>query len=490
MATTQHEIYERARLARDPRFDGRFYIGVKTTGIYCRPICPANLPRSENIDFYPTAAAAAEAGFRPCLRCRPETAPGTPAWSGTSTTVQRGLRLIANGALDDGGIEDLSDRLGVSSRHLRRLFRQHLGASPQMVAHTQRLHFAKQLLDDSDLPLHQVAVVAGYGSVRRFNDAFRNSYGRTPRDLRKVRKRPHTGGTAAVSVTLPYRQPFDWPGMLRYLSARAIPGVESIDSGRYLRSVVLNGNAGVLEISDHPKRGALRLNLHGITIADLFPVVQRVKTLFDLDAPVSEIAAVLQLDNFLAECLKQLPGVRVPGCWNGFELAVRTILGQQVSVAGATTVTGRVAESFGTPLDAGRFIEGTSLNRLFPEPEVLVDARLEEIGVIRSRANAIRDLSLAVCNGDLAFDDSQEPETFVSRLTSIKGIGDWTAQYLSMRVLRNPDAFPASDLGLQKAMDPQRRMTSGELKSKAEDWRPWRAYAAMLLWQGPQSSGG
>ena len=491
MATTNHEMFERARLARDARFDGRFFIGVKTTGIYCRPICPANSPRPENVSFFPTAAAAAEAGYRPCLRCRPETAPGTPAWGGTSTTVLRGLRLISNGALDEGSIEGLSDRLGVSSRHLRRLFTEHLGASPQAIAHTQRLHFAKRLLDETRLPMSQVAEAAGYGSVRRFNDAFLNSYGRAPRELRRIGAQEEAANPAApMSVTLAYRQPFDWPALLRYFAARGTPGVETVDGNVYRRSFGLADCSGVIAIEPDRKLPRLRLTFLGITTANLYAAVQRVREMLDLDAPIEDIAQVLERDPVLLPRLEALPGVRVPGAWDGFELAVRTILGQQVSVAGATTVTGRIAEAWGQPLPAAAVPVAAGLTRIFPSAQALSSAPLERVGIIASRANAIRSMAAAVVNGTLSFDCAQDPERFASALTSIKGIGEWTAQYLCMRVLKHPDAFPASDLGLRKAIEPGARVSPGELNSRAEHWRPWRAYAAMLLWQGPQPSGG
>jgi AraC family transcriptional regulator of adaptative response / DNA-3-methyladenine glycosylase II len=491
MATTQHEIYERARLARDPRFDGRFFIAVRTTGIYCRPVCPANAPRSENVTFFPTAAAAAEAGYRPCLRCRPETAPGTPAWAGTSTTVQRGLRLISNGALDDGNLEALSDRLGVSSRHLRRLFREHLGASPQAVAHTQRLHFAKRLLDETCLPMHQVAEAAGYGSVRRFNDAFRNSYGRAPRELRKIGTEEHALDPASpMSVTLTYRQPFEWPVLLRYFSLRGIPSVESVDGEVYRRSYRLGDSRGILEVCPDQQPGRLRLTLHGMTTANLYQAVQKTREMLDLDAPVEDISRVLAGDRLLHKRLRTTPGIRVPGAFDGFELAVRTIIGQQVSVAGASTLAGRVAHAWGESLGQPDGASSESPSLLFPTPDRLQTASLEEAGIIGSRANAIRSMASAVLNGELSFDCAQEPAEFCKALTSIKGIGDWTAQYLSIRILKDPDAFPASDLGLQKAVVPGKRLTPSQLRSRAEDWRPWRAYAAMLLWQGPEQSGG
>ncbi len=489
MATTEQDVFERARLARDVRFDGRFFVAVRTTGIYCRPICPANPPRSENVRFFPTAAAAAEAGYRPCLRCRPETAPGTPAWGGTSATVRRGLRLIANGALDRGNVEQLAERLGVTSRHLRRLFQKHLGASPQSVAHTQRLHFAKRLIDDSRLPLALVAEAAGYGSVRRFNDAFRKSYGRPPGELRRLRDDAPESDSAPLSVTLPYRKPFDWKAMLRYLEARGTPGVEMVSGDSYRRSIRIDDHAGMLEVTPDSRREALRLTFIGIPTASLFPAVQKARELLDVDAPVDDIATVLRQDDELKARLDKNPGIRVPGAWDGFELSVRTILGQQVSVAGATTQTGKVAAAYGERLreDSGQDEALPSL--LFPTPERLAGARLESCGIIASRASAIRSLSGAVLSGELCFDIAQDPEEFQRRIQSIRGIGEWTSAYLAMRALKDPDAFPASDLGLRRAMNHADLITPEELISRAEEWRPWRAYAAMVLWQTPQKSG-
>ena len=482
-----NEIYERARLSRDARFDGQFFVGVRTTGIYCRPICPANSPRSENISFYPTAAAASEAGFRPCLRCRPECAPGTPAWHGTSTTVRRGLKLIANGALDDGNIEQLAERLGVTSRHLRRLFTQHLGASPLAVAHTQRLHFAKRLIDQTRLPMQDIAVAAGYGSVRRFNDAFRRTYGRAPRDLR--RKHRESGGTPGLEgfdMRLTYREPFDWHGQLKFFAARAIPGVEHADDARYLRSVRIGEQVGVLEIRHDDELGELAVRLHGIDTVNLYPVVQSVRDMFDVDAPVDVIARQLRKDAVLQKALRRQPGIRVPGTWDGYELTVRAILGQQVSVKAATTLAGRIAERYGEPFSHD------TLTRLFPAPEKLMRARFNDIGLVSARAETIRAVSRAIVDGSISFDGAQDPAEFCRSLVDIKGIGEWTAQYVAMRALKNPDAFPASDLGLLKALDQEHggRMRPAELEQRANAWRPWRAYAALLLWSTLGGSGG
>ena len=487
-AAIESNVFERARLSRDARFDGRFYVGVRTTGIYCRPVCPANPPKSENVTFYPTAAAASEAGYRPCLRCRPECAPGTPAWQGTSTTVQRGLRLIADGALDNGNVEHLAERLGVTSRHLRRLFTKHVGASPLAVAHTQRLHFAKRLIDQTALSMQDISVAAGFGSVRRFNDTFRNTYGRTPRELRRSRDAAST--TTALRVQLPYREPFGWPQLLDFFAGRATPGVEVVDDGRYLRSIRVGETPGVIEVCKDA--GVLSLTVHGSGTESLFTIVQRTRSMFDLDAAIDDIGSTLSADRQLRKWLKHNPGLRVPGAWDGFELTVRAILGQQVSVKAATTFAGRIAERYGEPLDVAVNGAAKRPNRLFPLPEKLQRARLESLGVIRSRAQTIRDLARAVVTGDVSFDLAQDARAFRESLLSIRGIGDWTAEYVAMRALKDPDAFPASDLGLLRAFEGSdgERPRPAELLSRAESWRPWRAYAALLIWGSEQGAGG
>jgi len=487
--TTQNAIFERARLSRDARFDGRFFVGVKTTGIYCRPICPANAPRSKNVSFYPTAAAAGEAGYRPCLRCRPECAPGTPAWEGTSTTVQRGLRLIADGALDDGDIERLSDRLGVTSRHLRRLFNKHLGASPLAVAHTQRLHFAKRLIDQTILPMADIAIASGFGSTRRFNDAFQKAYGRTPGELR--RRRAVTDPSAGLTVQVPYRSPFGFGHLLQFFAARAIPGVEVVREGRYLRSVSIDGIHSVIDLHDGGK--SVLLTVHAARTRSLLPIIQRVRGMFDLDAAPEDVSAALSRDKHLTGLIGENPGIRVPGAWDGFELIVRAILGQQVSVAAATTLSGRLAKRYGDKVTVT--VPGVDVASapcvVFPRPQKLLRARLGDLGIIGSRAETIRRIAKAVVAGQIGFDPTQNVDDFCRDLIAIKGIGEWTAQYVAMRALKDPDAFPHADLGLLRAFDaPDRaRMKPAELKARAETWRPWRAYAALLLWSSGDNSG-
>ncbi len=486
----QREIYERARLARDVRFDGQFYVGVVTTGIYCRPICPANAPKRENVEIFPSAASAGEAGFRPCLRCRPEAAPGTPAWSGTSTTVRRGLRLIAGGALDSSSVESLADRLGVTSRHLRRLFSKHLGASPLAVAHTQRLHFAKKLIDETRLSLSHVSSAAGYGSVRRFNDTFKKTYGRSPRDLRKVGEKIDPSAHAAtLSVRLAYRQPFNWNALLDFYRVRAVPGVEMIAGDCYRRALQIDDAGVVIEMRPDNRTGYLCLTLYGVDTSALFETVQRAREVFDLDAPIADIESVLKKDSLLKQYLAKNRGIRVPGAWSGFEITVRAILGQQISVKAATTLAGRIVARYGQRIGPIEGIEnGPSL--LFPTARRLVRARFNDIGLVRSRADTLRRVAAAVVNGELDFGPDKDPDVVCTKLKSIKGIGEWTAQYVAMRALKNPDAFPASDLGLLKAIDAPVRVTPAQLLERAERWRPWRAYAALILWNSLADSGG
>jgi AraC family transcriptional regulator of adaptative response / DNA-3-methyladenine glycosylase II len=469
-------VCDRARLARDSRFDGRFFIGVLSTGIYCRPICPSPTSKRRNVRFFDSAAAAVEAGFRPCLRCRPETAPGTPAWSGTSTTVSRALRLIAEGALDERGIEELSGRLGVSSRHLHRLFLLHLGASPGAVAQTRRLHFAKQLISDTNLPMFRVAQASGFRSVRRFNDSIRSLYGRTPSELRRLRPVALPARSDEYVFRLPYRPPYDWESLLAFLGGRAIPGVEEVVSGAYRRSFALEGRHGILEVRHEKRVQALEARIRFSEPVSLLPIVTRLRAMFDLAADTSAIAQHFRRDLVLGRLVSKYPGLRVPGAWDGFELAVRAILGQQVSVAAASTLAGQLAQKLGEPLSVS---EPGGLTVVFPTAEALANASLP--GLPRVRARAIRSLAQAVVSGRVTFSGTEEAT--LASLVRIRGIGEWTAQYVAMRALREPDAFPANDLALLRAAGQGSPLTTSALRERAEQWRPWRAYAAVYLWR-------
>ncbi|MBI2214331.1 MAG: DNA-3-methyladenine glycosylase 2 family protein [Acidobacteria bacterium] len=466
----------RAMLSRDRRFDGRFFTGVRTTGIYCRPVCPARAPRRENATYFPCAAAAEEAGFRPCLRCRPETAPGTPAWDGSSTTVARALRLIDDGALDEGGIDALAGRLGVSSRHLRRLFDDHLGASPISVALTRRLHFARRLLRETALPMTEVAFSAGFSSLRRFNDAALKAWRIAPT---AVRRREPSRARGAIELTLGYREPFDWPAILAFLRARAIAGIEVIEGDVYRRSIRFGGTSGVVEVRPSGSAPALCLSAPIEFARDLGAIVRQTRRLFDLDADPAAIGDALIRDPRLARLVRKRPGLRVPGAWDPFELAIRAILGQQVSVKGASTLAARLVRALGPAVESG----DPRLDRVFPSASHVAKAGLEGVGLTSSRAATIRRFAEAVASGALRLESGGSLEEAVDAMTSIEGIGPWTAHYIAMRALGEPDAFPASDLGIRKALADNGTLPSERrVVERAEPWRPWRAYASMWLW--------
>jgi AraC family transcriptional regulator of adaptative response / DNA-3-methyladenine glycosylase II len=471
----------RAFVGHDRRFDGRVFAAVVTTGVYCRPICPVRPAKLENSRFFACAAAAEAAGFRPCRRCRPETAPGTPAWMGTSAVVSRAVRLISEGALDGGGIEGLAGRLGLGGRQLRRLFARHLGASPAEIARARRVHFARALIDQTTLPLTRVAQSAGFRSIRQFNHAVRQTFRETPTALR-CRRRGAVANGGGLVLRLPYRPPLDWTALLGFLAVRATPGVEVVDGDVYRRTIEVGGAAGTIEVA----AGAgphLVMRVVLPRCEGLLGVVERARRLFDLDADPHEIAAHLRRSPVLRARVDAAPGLRVPGAWDGFELAVRAVLGQQVTVRGATTLAGRVADAFGDVVDVG----GGGLSRLFPRPARLAAADLTSVGLPAARAAAVRGLAVAVASGRLTLDASRGLEDAVARLSVLPGLGAWTAHYIAMRALGEPDAFPAADLGLQRAAaGGGGRLPAVVLARAAEAWRPWRAYAAMHLWTGTQ----
>lgn len=469
-------ICSRARLARDARFDGKFFIGVRTTKIYCRPVCRSRTSKESNVVYFPSAAAAAEAGFRPCLRCRPESSPGTSAWTGTQNTVARALRLIGESGLENGGVEGLAERLGVGARHLRRLFLRHVGATPNAVAQTRRLHFAKKLIDETQLSMTEVAIASGFGCVRRFNDCIHKVYQRTPSQIRKLAARNAPQREGRYVFHLHFRPPYNWPLMLEFLAARATPGVEAVDAGRYRRSISLNGKFGYFEVAFDKSNSALTAQIEFVDPRALFPIVERISAMFDVSADWAVIAKTLGADPTIAPQVAAEEGLRVPGCWDGFELVTQAILEQQVSVAAATTLAGSLARKFGVPF----YVPG-GLSRIFPAPEALADADFADIGLPRARAASIRSFARAVCEKQIRFDSITDGTTFLADLREIPGMSDWTAQYVAMRVLRDPDAFPSGDPALRRSAGVR---SARELESESQAWRPWRAYAAMLLWHG------
>ena len=481
----------RALLSRDRRFDGRFFTGVTSTGIYCRPVCPARTPRADHVRFFACAAAAEEAGFRPCRRCRPETAPGTPAWVGSPAVVSRALRLIEEGALEEADLGDFAGRLGLGERQLRRLFETHVGVAPGAVARARRAHLARRLLDESDLPMTEVAAAAGYASLRQFNHDLRQRYGAAPGSLR-ARQAPRQEG--GLGLRLAYRPPLEAGPLLRFLAARAVPGVESVDGVSYRRTIRATGGPGLLQLRPDGKAGHVALRLHAPGISGLQTIVARARRIFDLDADPALISAVLRRDPRLARSVARRPGLRVPGAYDAFECAVRAVLGQQVTVRGATTLPGRLVARFGESLETPF---APDLTHLFPLPEALAEADLEGSGLPKARAATMRALASAVARGALALQARLGLDDFVARFTEIPGIGPWTAHYVAMRAFGEPDALPSGDLVLRKALGREEARAPGRddakvsaraLEAASGAWRPWRSYAVLHLWSQGEPS--
>jgi AraC family transcriptional regulator of adaptative response / DNA-3-methyladenine glycosylase II len=476
------EACRRAFLTRDPRFDGRIFAGVKTTGIYCRPICPARTPKAENMTFYPTAAAAQEAGFRPCLRCRPESSPDLGAWRGTSNTVSRALALIEAGALDAGDVDALAARLGVGERQLRRLFKQHLGASPVAVAQTRRVLLAKQLIHETLLPMGEVALASGFGSIRRFNETFQQLFDRSPGALRRSHAAEATAAAGGITVRLPYRAPYDWDAMIGFLAARAIAGVEVVTPKRYARALSVDGARGVVIVT--PGAGDfLVAEIRFPKVQALPAVIARIRRVFDLAADPALIGDHLSQDPALAPLVAARPGLRAPGAWDGFELAVRAILGQQITVVAARNLAAKLVAAYGEPIDDPA-AAALGLTRVFPQPAGLVGQDIAALGMPRSRGAALEALARTVAADPTIFTPRADLESAIAALSALPGVGEWTAQYIALRELREPDAFPSADIGLMRALTDEegRRPTPAELLARSQAWRPWRAYAAQHLW--------
>lgn len=468
----------RAMLSRDERFDGRFFVGVKTTGIYCRPVCRVRTPGRQRCEFYPSAALAERAGYRACFRCRPELAPGLAPMDSVSRLVARAMRRIEAGALNDGSLEELACELGVTGRHLRRAVQAELGLSPIELAQTRRLSLAKQLLHDTQLPMVDVAFASGFRSLRRFNAAFKARYTRSPSALRRqgtLAARPET-----VCVTLSYRPPLAWAALLDFLSHRAVPGVELVRDGVYYRTAEIGGARGWLAVSQSRERPALRAELSFSLVRQVLPLVARLRRLFDLDAEPWVIAEHLAKDRRLARSLSARPGLRVPGAFDAFEAACRAVLGQQVSVAAATTLAGRLARAYGEPVET----PFPQLTRLTPAAARIAAADASEfaaLGITSARARSLKRLAQELASGSLTLDGG-DAEGTVQRLQELPGIGPWTAQYVAMRALSWPDAFLEGDLGVRKALG---SIDARAARALSERWKPWRSYAVMHLWATP-----
>lgn len=517
MELPNYKVCYRALESRDARFDGLIFVGVASTGIYCRPVCPARTPKFSNCKFFSSAAAAQDAGFRPCLRCRPEVAPDLASWRGTSNTVSRALALIAEGALDgeENNVAKLADRLGLGERQLRRLFLQHLGASPISVAQTRRVLFAKQLIHDTQMPMTEVAMAAGFGSLRRFNETFLDLFQRPPSALRR-KNAARLEEEKDVVLRLPYRPPYDWNNMLAFLRARAIAGIEVVENERYLRTVEVDGKFGSVEVTHLPAKQSLGVRIRFPDVRSLPAIVGKVRRLFDLGADIETIDEHLSGDPALAPLVAERPGLRAPGGWDGFEIAVRAVLGQQISVIAARGLAGQLVALHGRSVPASFRIH-PDLSHVFPSVRRLASEVSIGLGMPAARLIALKAVAQAALADPNLFRPFGSVEETVARLRTIRGIGEWTAQYIALRAIREMDAFPATDIGLLRGMasiagnkngnggkkkthkefgkmeagkiKTNGKSTSADLLIRAESWRPWRAYAAQHLWAAEANRG-
>lgn len=469
----------RARLSRDPRFDGLFYTAVKTTGIYCRPICPARPPKESNVIYLFSPAQCEAQGFRPCLRCRPELSPGQHP---NQLGIAQAYHKVEQGFLEHASLTDLAKSMGMSSRHLSRLFVEHYGTTPNQIHATQRLLFARQLLKETSLSITQIAFASGFSSLRRFNDAFSSAYDMAPSRYRQSAHPP--APSDVLTLRLCYRPPYAFEHTLGWLKSRLIEGIEAIEGQRYLRRIEepqANGQAW-FSLRPSPKDAAsMLLEIRGVEPLALKKVVQGVRRMFDLDANPQAIASSLSEDPKLAPLLQATPGLRIPGAWDGFETAIRAIIGQQISVAAAHTITQRVVQKIGAPLPDPPH---PKLNKRFPTPETLLKANLDGLGLTTRRIDSIRSVARALLEGSISFKLEGDLEAWLASWVALPGIGPWTASYLALRVLGHPDVFPHGDLVLRKALSSPdlSTITPAKARAKAQAWSPWRSYAAFHLW--------
>ena len=474
----EHARYYRAISSKDERFDGVFFVGVRTTGIYCRPSCPAVTPKSANVTFHRTAGSAHEAGYRACRRCRPDTTPGSPEWDVRADATGRAMRLIRDGAVERGGVDGLAAQLGYSVRHLHRMLTAEVGAGPLAIARSQRATTARTLIETTAMSFADVAFAAGFASVRQFNDTIQQVYAASPSELRS-RRRTTNGASGQIRLRLPVRQPFDARGVLDFLATRAVPGVEEVRGDTYMR--VLRLHHGVATVTLDVRDDGVTMTPALTDVRDLASAVQRCRQLLDLDADACAIADALGSDDLLSPLVASAPGLRVPGHVDGFELAVRAVLGQQVSVAGARTTARKLAERFGAPLES----DVPGLTHAFPSPDVIAAADPTDLGVPHQRGRALVALAEAMASGDLVLDPGADRDEARIALLTLPGVGPWTAAYIAMRALADPDVFLPTDLIVRKAMT-----AIGADDSRIGRWSPWRSYAVLHLWRSESTNGG
>lgn len=462
------DVFYNAMLARDPRFDGKFFVGVKTTGIYCRPVCPAK-PKRENVEFFSNHLAAEKAGYRPCLRCRPESAPQSPAWIGKSALVKRALRMIDKIETLEFNEDDFANLFGVSARHLRRLFIEEVGKTPKQLSFENRLNLARKLISETSLPITEVAFAAGFNSIRRFNDAFKERFKKSPSEIRRKPAKHET----TLTIRLSYRPPFDFKGLLHFYRSHAVGRLEWFEESVMHRIVEVDGKVGQITLSDLPEESCVKLEIDFPDTTALHTIISRVRSLLDLDSDPVIIANTLETDKDMKALLKKHPGIRLPSGWDPYEVAVAAILGQVVSVERGRALVNDLIELVGS--DSG-IVRDDKPVHLFPTPAQVLKVNLKSLKTTTRRKQTLVALSTALVKGELSLEPTQDVESFVEKILKIPGIGPWTASYMALKVLRHTDAFPATDLIIARAI-------AEHPKTAFESFSPWRGYVAALLWR-------
>lgn len=464
----KEDIYFEAMKTRDHRFDGKFFVGVKTTGIYCRPICPAK-PKRENVEFFNNYHEAEKAGYRPCLRCRPESAPRSPAWIGKSAIVQRAIKVLHLQETIDFNEDDFAKQFGITARHLRRLFIEEIGKTPKQLSFESRLNLARKLITETSLPITEIVFASGFPSVRRFNDAFKDRFKKKPREIRRTKVLPQDG----LVISLPYRPPFDFLGLLKSYENHRIGNLEWFKDNKMYRLISMNGKTGYISIANSPETSCLLVEINFPETDLIHLIISKVRTLFDLDSDPLVIANTLETDRKIKQLLKKYPGIRLNSGWDPFEIAISTILGQLVSVEFARQLVYDLIELAGT--DSKYEVDGKSV-KLFPTPKQILNADLSKLKTTKIRKQTLIEFSKAIDRGDISLEPTQNVDEFLKKVLSIKGIGLWTAQYMALKVLRDANTYPKSDLILARALN-------YHSKDVIDAMHPWRGYVAALFWR-------
>ena len=463
----KEDTYYKAMLARDHRFDGKFFVGVKTTGIYCRPICPAK-PKKENVEFFPNHLAAEKAGYRPCMRCHPESAPESPLWIGKSAMVRRAVKLINEPNALSFDEDEFAERFGVSARHLRRVFMEEIGKTPKQLAFENRLNLSRKLLGETDLPISEIAFASGFESIRRFNSAFKDRFKKNPRDFRTKKEKGEL-----LSVTLPYRPPYDFEALLKSYENHRVGNLERFHDGKMSRIISFDKKVGEITISHLPEEYSIKVEIDFPDASYIYQILSKVRALFDLDSDPVIIANALEIDPAMKKLLKKHQGIRLPSGWDPFEVAIGTILGQLVSVESGVKLVAQLIDILG--VDSGLAHEGKKI-KLFPTPEKIATADLTELKSTRMRKETLKRFAQAVVDKQVSLDSTQDLDEFYASLKTIKGIGPWTAHYMALKVIRHTDAFPETDLIIARALKSHKLEVINKMS-------PWRGYVAAILWR-------